>query len=59
MVTLVGNSWDNILQEEYNKDYFKSVVSFINREYKEKICYPPKSRILRALSLTDYDNLIV
>ena len=59
MVTLVGNSWDNILQEEYNKDYFKSVVSFINREYKEKICYPPKSRILRALSLTDYDKVKV
>ena len=59
MITLVGNNWDNILQEEYKKDYFKKIVSFINKEYKEKTIYPPKSRILRALSLTDYDNVKV
>ena len=59
MITLVGNNWDKILQEEYKKDYFKKIVDFINKEYKEKICYPPKSRILRALSLTDYDNVKV
>ena len=56
---LVGNNWDKILDEEYHKEYFKKVVDFINKEYKEKICYPPKSRILRALSLTDYDNVKV
>lgn len=59
MITLTGNNWDKILQEEYKKDYFKKIVDFINKEYKEKICYPPKSRILRALSLTDYDNVKV
>ena len=59
MITLVGNNWDNILQEEYKKDYFKKIVDFINKEYTEKICYPPKSKILRALSLTDYDNVKV
>ena len=59
MITLVGNIWDEILQEEYKKDYFKKIVKFINKEYKEKICYPPKSRILRALSLTDYNNVKV
>ena len=25
---LVGNSWDLILEEEYNKDYFKSGIIF-------------------------------
>lgn len=59
MITLVGNKWDEILQEEYKKDYFKKIVDFVNKEYKEKICYPPKSRILRALSLTDYDKIKV
>lgn len=59
MITLVGNSWDNVLQEEYKKDYFKKIVSFINKEYKEKTIYPPKSRILRALSLTDFDDVKV
>ena len=59
MITLVGNIWDNILQEEYKKDYFKKIVDFINKEYTEKTCYPPKSKILRALSLTDYDKVKV
>ena len=59
MVKLVGNDWDNILDEEYHKDYFKKIVAFINKEYKEKIIFPPKSKILRALALTDYDNVKV
>ena len=58
MVKLVGNNWDNILDEEYHKDY-KKIVAFINKEYKEKIIFPPKSKILRALALTDYDDVKV
>lgn len=56
---LVGNSWDEILDEEYHQDYFKKVVAFINKEYKEKTIFPPKSRILRALNLTDYKDVKV
>lgn len=59
MVELVGNKWDQVLQEEYHKEYFKNIVSFINKEYKEKTIFPPKSRILRALNLTDYDKVKV
>jgi len=59
MIKLVGNNWDNILDSEYHKDYFKNVVKFINTEYKIKEIYPPKQYILRALSLTDYDNVKV
>jgi len=56
---LVGNKWDLVLNDEYNKDYFKKIVQFINKEYKEKIVYPLKSQILRSLSLTDYDDVKV
>ena len=56
---LVGNKWDDILDEEYHKDYFKKIVMFINREYKEKVIFPPKNNILRALALTDYDEVKV
>ena len=59
MISLVGNKWDSILQEEYKKDYFKKIVSFINKEYKNNMIFPPKSQILRALSLTDYDDVKV
>ena len=59
MVELVGNSWDKILQDEYHKQYFKDIVKFINKEYKERVVFPPKSKILRALNLTDYDKVKV
>ena len=59
MIKLVGNEWDNILQEEYKKEYFKKIVSFINKEYKIKTIFPPKSRILRALNLTNYNDVKV
>lgn len=56
---LVGNKWDVILDGEYRKEYFKRIVDFINSEYKLKTVYPVKSRILRSLELTDYDNVKV
>ena len=59
MYKLVGNKWDRVLDDEYHKDYFKELVNFINKEYKEKTIYPLKSRILRSLVLTDYDDVKV
>lgn len=58
-MNLVGNKWDDILSEEYQKDYFKKIVLYINKAYKERSIFPPKNYILRALSLTDYDNVKV
>ena len=56
---LIGNNWDKILDDEYKKDYFKKLVLYINKIYKEKTIFPPKSKILRALELTDYNNVKV
>lgn len=56
---LVGNKWDEVLKEEYQKEYFKNIEKFIDKEYQEKEIFPPKNHILRALSLTDYDNVKV
>lgn len=58
-MNLVGNRWDEILKDEYEKDYFKKIVLYINKVYKERPIFPPKSHILRALSLTDYDDVKV
>lgn len=56
---LIGNNWDEVLDGEYRKEYFKKIVEFINKEYKEKVVFPPKSRILRALNLTNYNAVKV
>ena len=56
---MVGNNWDIILKEEYNKDYYKNMVEFLNKEYKDKTIFPLKSNIFKAFSLTDYNNIKV
>ena len=56
---LVGNKWDKILEEEYHKEYFIKTIQYINKAYKEKNIFPPKNYILRALTLTNYDDVKV
>lgn len=56
---MIGNDWDDYLKEEYNKEYFKKLINFVNNEYKEKIIYPPKNEIFNALRHTEYKNVKV
>lgn len=39
---MIGNNWDSILSEEYNKEYFVKMIDFLNNEYKSKTIYPKK-----------------
>ena len=56
---MIGNSWDIYLKEEFNKDYFKEILKQVEKEYKEKTCYPPKNEIFNAFRYTTYENLKV
>lgn len=53
------NYWDTILDSEYHKEYFANIVKFVNEIYKEKTIFPPKTRILSALDITDYNDVKV
>ena len=33
---MIGNDWDNLLKDEYNKDYFKDLEKFVLKEYNAK-----------------------
>lgn len=56
---MIGNDWDNYLKEEYNKEYFKNLIKFVNHEYENKIIYPPKNEIFNALRHTQYKDVKV
>lgn len=56
---MIGNKWDIVLKDVYNKEYFKNIETTINKLYKEKIIYPDKEKIFKSLKLTDYDNVKV
>ena len=56
---MIGNTWDHLLKEEVNKDYFKTLINYINEEYKEKTIYPKKTEVFNAFKYTDYTNVKV
>ena len=46
---MIGNEWDEVLSEEFEKKYFKKIMDFIDLEYKTKTVYPPYEDIFNAL----------
>lgn len=56
---MIGNDWDIYLKEEYNKEYFKKLIEFVNKEYKTKTIYPPKNEIFNAFRHTPYKDVKV
>jgi uracil-DNA glycosylase len=56
---MIGNEWDDILKEEYKKEYFLELQNFVINEYKNKIVYPKLSEIFNAFTKTKYDNVKV
>lgn len=56
---VVNDEWDNILREEYDKNYFKDLVIFVNDEYKNKVVFPKAHDMFNALKIVSYDDVKV
>ena len=56
---MIGNKWDELLSEEYKKEYFINLLDFIKNEYKTKTIYPKQNEVFNAFRYTDYDNVKV
>lgn len=54
---MITEKWDEILKEEYKKDYFIKLLKTLQIEYRTKTIFPKKSEVFKALRLTDYDNI--
>jgi len=52
----IDKSWQKVLQDEFDKDYFKELVEFVKQEYQQKRCYPPGSLIFNAFDHCPFDN---
>ena len=55
MITF-GNSWDSLLKEEFEKEYYKQIRAFLKAEYASTAfpVYPDMHDIFNALKTTDY-----
>lgn len=56
---MIGNKWDELLAEEYKKEYFEKLMDFVKEEYKTKTIYPKQNEVFNAFRYTDFDNVKV
>ena len=55
----IGNSWDNLLAEEFSKDYYQNLRKTLATEYKTRTIYPAMKNIFNALKYTSYEDVKV
>ena len=50
----IGNDWDEILSDEWEKPYYKELRSFLKDEYKNYTVYPDMYDIFNSLRYTSF-----
>lgn len=58
MLYLTKN-WYDLLSSEFEKDYFKSLQSFLKKEYTTKVIFPPEKLVFNALNRTKFNDVRV
>ncbi len=53
----LGNEWDAILKEEFEKEYYLKIRRFLASEYKSHIVYPDMYDIFNALKYTSFSEV--
>lgn len=52
-------TWENFIEEETKKGYYKKLESFLTKAYQTETIYPPKDQIFNCFSLTPLDKVKV
>lgn len=52
----IGNDWDAILADEWEKPYYKNLRAFLKSEYSTKRIYPHMNDIFNALKYTSFED---
>lgn len=55
----IEESWANILQSEFDKEYFVKLTQFVKQEYNTARCYPPAKEIFNAFNLCPLERVKV
>ena len=53
------NSWNTAVKQEFTKSYFKELSDFVEAEYQNYICFPPKDYIYNAFISCPLDDVKV
>jgi uracil-DNA glycosylase len=55
----LGNDWDRLLEDEFDKEYYRDLRQFLIAEYRTGTVYPPMHDIFNALRHTPYHKVKV
>lgn len=56
---ILSNDWAPLLEDEFEKPYYKALRSFLKEEYKTQMIHPDMNDIFNALHYTPYENVKV
>ncbi|WP_187261354.1 uracil-DNA glycosylase [Pontibacter beigongshangensis] len=59
MTVKIEESWQKVLQDEFEKPYFKELVTFVKDEYTSQKVYPPGNQIFHAFEMCPFDQVKV
>ena len=53
----LGNDWDEILKDEWQKPYYQTLRGFLKQEYQSTTVYPDMNNIFNALKYTAFQDV--
>lgn len=53
---IIGNDWDDVLNKEFESEYYSNLREFLNEEYSTRTIYPLPKYIYTALKLTSFTD---
>lgn len=56
---MIGNDWDKVLKEEFEKTYFIELIEKIRKAYQENTIFPKQTEIFNAFRNTAYNDVKV
>ncbi len=59
MTVKIADSWKPILEEEFDKPYFKDLTDFVRTEYERHTCFPKGRDIFAAFDYCNFNKLKV
>lgn len=55
----ITKNWYELLKQEFDKEYFKTLQAFLKNEYSTKTIYPQDKNVFNALNQTKYSDVKV
>lgn len=53
---MINNQWGELLKDEFNKDYFIELQSFLTEHEQNSTFFPPKGQVFNAFNKTSFED---